>query len=110
LENRKIAPPKKNADGSTTITGAREFKISDEKKLKFLYGLRNSFTHKGIPITNGEMGLFDDIMKIVDEKVHGYRKIHEEKVNNKVFFYSVSNWPTILVDIVKNYIANKELS
>ena len=80
-------------------------------KIKFLFEVRNSFTHKGKALSSGAGGLFypddEDAPKIFPgDKKPRYASIQVHKVEKAGFHYRyyVRRWPSVLIDIIEETI------
>lgn len=83
----------------------REVGVIDtkDKKVAFLYGIRNSFTHAGINTGSPAGGVFEDHGEWVElngRLQKGWEPIHWEKKNGLLIEYSVRDWPDVLVRTV----------
>lgn len=88
--------------------------IEDErKKLDFLFGLRNKFTHGAVIMGSASAGVFSQAYEpiIIDGKSKiGYVEIHREEKNGEWLIYQVRNWPFVLKRLVEAVLARREAS
>ncbi|MDO6759610.1 hypothetical protein Q4566_05300 [Tamlana sp. 2_MG-2023] len=95
----------------TTLATGREIKLPIERKEKFLFNIRNSFTHKGVSIADPAGGIFDNEKPSLwppDWKPKwGFSGIHKETINGDLITFSVRRWPFILIEIIEDTINNK---
>lgn len=92
----------------TTIGTVREIKLPVEIKEKFLFEIRNSFTHKGISIGNPAGGIFDVEKPIFwpndSTPKWGFSGIHKKTINGDIISFSVKKWPFVLIEIIEDTI------
>lgn len=104
--------PRILSDTGTTLATTKWKEISDERKIRFLFKIRNSFTHKGISIESPGGGIFD-IEKAERHPHNGkltwsFNQIHRENINGEVIYFHVQRWPFLLVDIIEDTINKNE--
>jgi hypothetical protein len=79
--------------------------IEDEMtKLKFLFGTRNSYTHKAVNTGSETGGIYAAVYDwIIDEGApkKGYQTAHRETKSWGRIDYSVRNWPFVLIDCIE---------
>lgn len=95
-----------NGNQVTKPQGNEKCTISEIEKLKFLYKMRNSFTHKGHTIGESYAVLWRDEYLIKEENDNldfSFSAIYEEFVGKELISYEVSNWPWLLIEILKEY-------
>lgn len=84
---------------------------SEDKKINFLFKIRNMFTHTGASYASPGGGIFEDDGKsmIIDGKeMWGYQPIYYIHKSDFYYEYSVRRWPQLLIEIVHNTIRNNE--
>jgi hypothetical protein len=77
---------------------------SDESKIAFLYGIRNSFTHAGINTGSPAGGVWEGHGRWIemDGKLKkGWEPIHWEERKGLCVEYSVRDWPDVLFRAVQ---------
>lgn len=85
------------------------YEPSDNKKINFLFEIRNSFTHTGKPYASPAGGVFEDDgagTEIDGVIKYGYRSIHCKEKGDIKYEYTVRKWPQLLIEIVENYISS----
>jgi hypothetical protein len=86
-----------------------KYEPTENKKINFLYEIRNSFTHMGNSYASPAGGIFEDdgAPVVIDGKEKwGYQRIHIDERMEFYYEFSVRKWPHLLVDIVNDTIAN----
>lgn len=82
-------------------------KIEDDtSKLKFLFDLRNSYTHRAVNIGSPGGGVWPQSMltRVENGKVlHGWSRliVKREKESDCFYDYGVRNWPEVLIQVVE---------
>ena len=103
--SKQITPQILNKKSTTVATG-RRIEVKTETKEKFLFEIRNSFTHKGISIGNAGGGIFEDDKPFFipgdDYPTWGFTGIHKKKMNGDLITFSVQRWPFVLTEIIEN--------
>jgi hypothetical protein len=93
-----------------------EYEPTIKKKVDFMYLVRNSFTHKGKPISS-IMGGFHFVGFNEDEPssydangtaMWSHAQVYTEHRQDFVYVYSVIKWPSILIEIIEDTIKNAE--
>ena len=80
------------------------------KKLKFLFQVRNNYTHSGVNTGSPGGGVFPDhgkAMVIDGEPKMGWEPIHYDERGGFRYEYSVRNWPNVLIDAVQSGVEGK---
>jgi hypothetical protein len=99
----RVSEHKFNEDGTQSPPVGKRIELDNELKLKFLFQLRNSFTHKGIAYGTS-IGAVFDINKAHEftngKPSHYLYDIHTEKLNGKIITWKVHRWPFILSEII----------
>lgn len=75
----------------------------DREKLKYLYKLRNLFTHNALYPASGDAGLFPEVDQwwLIDGKLmKGYRAIYQDTRDTDRIEFSVRDWPDALIRAV----------
>lgn len=96
-------------DGSHSPPSGKGIEINNELKLKFLFQLRNSFTHKGIVYGTDIGAVFDlNSHEVIDDKEFYFSyQIHKEKLKGKEITWSVKRWPYVLSEMIEETMNNK---
>lgn len=89
------------------VGGSEKIEISDSEKLKLLFKVRNSFTHKGVPIGSLSEISFEKASKIL--AVHNINFTHSfviyrELVKKEHLSYIFFGWPNLLIEILEDYL------
>lgn len=77
---------------------------SEDKKLAFLYDVRNSFTHKAINTGSPGGGVFPNWGKpvLIDGvPMQGWEPVRRDMRNGHHFEFSVRDWPSVLIQAVE---------
>lgn len=105
----QITPKVVTPNGITMATG-KDIEFPIEIKEKFLFNIRNSFTHKGISIGDAAGGIFDtdkpNTLPPDWKPFWGYIGIHTETINGDIINFSVKRWPFVLIEIIEDTINN----
>ncbi|MBP1673382.1 MAG: hypothetical protein H6Q25_1197 [Bacteroidetes bacterium] len=87
----------------------KDYEPTENNKIKFLFSIRNSFTHNGIAISSPDGGikhLFDEdeprILPYSKTPLYPMVIIHKEKKNKFLYEYAVFRWPTLLIEIIED--------
>ncbi len=83
------------------------YEPTENKKINFLFEVRNSFTHTGNPYASPGGGIFDDDgtgVEMDGVMKYGYSTIHIENKKDFYYEYSVRKWPNLLIEILNNTI------
>lgn len=105
ISNQEIISESKILEDGTYIPaiGGGNITLTDELKLKFLFQLRNSFTHKGIAYGTDIGATFDinSYDELRDNKpIYHSFGIHVEKIKGKTIVWCVRRWPFLLEKIL----------
>lgn len=102
-----ISPSVKTKDGVRSGM-AKSIILENHHKEKFLFEIRNSFTHKGISIGINMTGLhdFDKPTPYPPDwkPVWLFNPILKKKINGDTFWFKVRRWPFVLIEIVEDTI------
>jgi len=105
---KRITETKYNPDGTTTLGTGINFVLNEDQKERFLYDIRNSFTHKGLSIGDAASGIFMNEEPIMlpdrNEPVWLFYGIHSQKIGNDYITFQVQRWPFVLLEIIENTI------
>lgn len=107
----KINREKKNDDPNGSNINLGEID-NEKKKLDFLFGLRNKFTHSAITMGSSAAGLFPqtyDAIEIDGKMKKGYIEIHREAKNDEWLAYSVRDWPFVLQRLIESALERREV-
>lgn len=102
-----VSEYKINNDGTHSPPCGKQIALDEDLKLKFLFQLRNSFTHKGIAYGTSIGAVFDinRSHEVVNgEPYHYMYGIHKEQINGKTIVWEVRQWPFILSEILNETI------
>lgn len=92
---------------STTENKVFEYTPTETQKIKFLFQIRNSFTHAGESFASPSGGLFDDPNDgaIIDGvRKWGFYEIYRFHKESYYLEYSVRKWPSTLIEIIEDTI------
>jgi len=85
-----------------TRPGSQE-KLGDEHKKKFLYAIRNTFTHSGLPTAELHSVMGGQIARICKGKLSWLgSRINAEKKSDGEIEYALAKWPIVLFEILAN--------
>ncbi|MEO4014117.1 hypothetical protein [Pseudomonas rossensis] len=84
----------------------------DRKKLDFLFGLRNKFTHGAVTMGSPNAGVFQGSYDpfVIDGKIiKGYVEIHREPKSGEWIIYQVRDWPFTLQRLISAVLTRREI-
>ncbi|WP_311223263.1 MULTISPECIES: hypothetical protein [unclassified Acidovorax] len=84
---------------------------NDNKKLEFLFSLRNKFTHTATVMGSPAAGVFPHIYDwfVIDGvAMKGYSEIYREEKNGEWLIYQVRDWPFSLIRLIKTALSRNE--
>lgn len=103
----EITPEIISHNNKSVPTG-KDYALTNEMKARFLFEIRNSFTHKGISSGNGLPGLYNlDAPLFYDEKYsydNAFMFIYKKKSGTENIYYRVRQWPYCLIEIIEDTI------
>lgn len=100
-------------DGDPNISYPALGYINEEKKLDFLFNLRNKFTHSAVIMGSPNAGVSSqayDAIIINGKPKKGYVEIYRETKNGEWLIYYVRDWPFLLKRLVEAALARYEAS
>jgi hypothetical protein len=108
---KRITETQYNRDGTTTLGTGIQIDPSDLQKEKFLFEIRNFFTHSGLPIGDAAAGLFNNeeplILPDKEKPTWLFYGIHTQKIGNDYITFLVQRWPYVILEIIENTILKK---
>jgi len=108
---KRITEPKYNPDGTTTLGTGIQFILNEDQKERFLFDIRNSFTHKGFSIGDAASGIFKNEEPILlpdrEEPIWLFHGIHSQQIGKDYITFQVQRWPFVLLEIIENTIEKK---
>lgn len=108
--SKVIRESQKLPEGGTLSGASTPIEVTEKEKLNFLFKIRNSFTHQGISI-GSPVGMFKDFFsdKFFTNagvcEVEGTGIFREKRKEEKII-YSVYGWPSLLIEIIEDYVEN----
>lgn len=94
-------------NGSYQVPTGQRIEINDSEKLKILFKIRNSFTHKGTPIGSITEGMWPQenpkYARIYERGPLGF-VIYREMIKSDFISYTVYDWPNLLIQILEEYL------
>lgn len=95
-------------DGNNNWSNLLDTINDDTTKKKYLYTLRNSYTHKMISIGSANKGLFPTHSDMMTRGYVCSLSIPcSKKEDNKFYVYYFKNWPDILMELIESHISRK---
>lgn len=105
--NIQLTPAIKTSEGVLSPTG-RKIILDNTHKEKFLFEIRNSFTHKGISTGIDMAGLNDfDKPNLIPpdwRPIWMYIPILKKEINGDIIWFNVRRWPFVLTEIIEDTI------
>ena len=95
----------------TQVPTGKHYTLTTEMKKRFLFEIRNSYTHKGISAANGIHGIYNLEAPFFTwgnfDYNNVYFPIYKNKIDGKIITYRVKSWPYCLIEIIKDTITTK---
>ena len=84
-----------------TWNGGRREKLNDERKRRFLFQIRNDFTHRGKPTADFASVMGGPVVSIRDGKTHWWgARVGVQKKSDGEIEYALARWPIVLFEVV----------
>lgn len=104
----KLTDSIRNQDGTQTIATGADYNLNQKEKEDFIYYIRNSFTHKGIPLGDTRGGYFDREgpmnLGSIKEPELLWREValYSKKIDGNEITFKVIKWPELLIEIIED--------